>query len=142
MQAGAALDQAIMLRETVYRLFSITAAQQPAPSSDVARLNAALAAAPGRTVVSSGGAISGWRVPPLECSATALLAPVLWSAADLLAGPRLARVHRCANPECGWLFLDNSKSGNRRWCDMGACGNRAKARRHYLRHKGGSPDPV
>ena len=46
-----------------------------------------------------------------------------------------ARVRQCANPACGWLFLDNSKSGNRRWCSMSACGNRAKAHRHYLRQK-------
>ena len=65
----------------------------------------------------------------------ALLAPVLWSAGDLLAGPRLGRVRRCANPQCLWLFLDDSKTGNRRWCSMATCGNRAKAHRHYLRQK-------
>jgi len=65
-----------------------------------------------------------------------LLAPTLWSAADLLVGPQLQRVRQCANPACGWLFLDNSKSGNRRWCSMSACGNRAKAHRHYQRQKG------
>jgi predicted RNA-binding Zn ribbon-like protein len=64
-----------------------------------------------------------------------LLAPVLWSAADLLVGPQIPRVRQCANPACGWLFLDTSKGGNRRWCSMSACGNRAKAHRHYMRHK-------
>jgi predicted RNA-binding Zn ribbon-like protein len=64
-----------------------------------------------------------------------LLAPVLWSAGDLLAGPRLDRVRRCANPECGWLFFDDSRAGKRRWCSMQACGNRAKARRHYHRSR-------
>lgn len=42
--------------------------------------------------------------------------------------PRLVR--RCANPACVLLFLDLSKSGRRRWCDMATCGNRAKAARH------------
>jgi predicted RNA-binding Zn ribbon-like protein len=27
--------------------------------------------------------------------------------------------------------MDTSKNKSRRWCDMGDCGNRAKARRHY-----------
>src|SRR5258708_7059779 len=49
---------------------------------------------------------------------------------------RLDRVRRCANPECGWLFLDDSRAGKRRWCSMSACGNRAKARRHYHKSKG------
>ena len=30
---------------------------------------------------------------------------------------------------CGWLFLDQSKNGSRRWCSMADCGARAKARR-------------
>ena len=32
-----------------------------------------------------------------------------------------------------WLFLDTSKAGRRRWCDMADCGNAAKSRRHYAR---------
>ncbi|MBV8764183.1 MAG: CGNR zinc finger domain-containing protein, partial [Hyphomicrobiales bacterium] len=28
-----------------------------------------------------------------------------------------------------------SRLNNRRWCSMGDCGNRAKAKRHYLRTK-------
>ena len=43
-------------------------------------------------------------------------------------------VRRCANPACVLLFLDISKSGRRRWCDMATCGNRAKAAAHYHRH--------
>jgi len=73
----------------------------------------------------------GWEVDVKSGTALALLAPVLWTAGDLLAGPRLERVRRCANPECGWLFLDDSRAGKRRWCSMSSCGNRAKARRHY-----------
>jgi len=61
------------------------------------------------------------------------------SAGDLLLGPKLARVRQCANPACRFLFLDDSKAGNRRWCSMAACGNRAKAHRHYLRRKAPSP---
>ncbi len=70
-------------------------------------------------------------------AAADLLAPVLWSAADLLAGAHKTRIRECANAECLWLFLDESKGGTRRWCDMASCGNRAKARRHYLKVKRG-----
>ena len=30
---------------------------------------------------------------------------------------------------CGWLFLDRSRNGSRRWCTMDDCGAHAKARR-------------
>ena len=32
-------------------------------------------------------------------------------------------------------ILDESRAGTRRWCSMGDCGNRAKARRHYHKSK-------
>jgi predicted RNA-binding Zn ribbon-like protein len=37
---------------------------------------------------------------------------------------------------CGWLFLDRSRNGTRRWCSMGDCGARAKARRLTARRRG------
>jgi predicted RNA-binding Zn ribbon-like protein len=119
---------AIDLRETIHCCFAATASGR---TPELAELNAALAGAPARQRVGPGG----WEVDAPMASVGVLLAPVLWSAADLLVGPRLARVRQCANPACGWLFLDDSKSGNRRWCSMSACGNRAKAHRHYLRRK-------
>jgi predicted RNA-binding Zn ribbon-like protein len=43
------------------------------------------------------------------------------------------RIRRCAGPTCVLLFLDTSKSGRRRWCDMAVCGNRAKVAAHHAR---------
>jgi len=45
------------------------------------------------------------------------------------------RIRQCANDTCQWLFYDESRTGQRRWCDMKTCGNRAKARRHRERQK-------
>jgi len=45
----------------------------------------------------------------------------------------------CGNPDCGWLFLDRTRNQSRIWCDMAACGNRAKVNRHQLRLAGGRP---
>jgi predicted RNA-binding Zn ribbon-like protein len=49
------------------------------------------------------------------------------------------RFRICANDTCQWLFFDESRPGNRRWCDMATCGNRAKARRHRERQKTDEP---
>lgn len=128
---AATLGEALTVREAMHGCFSASAAGRPLPDDKLATLNATLADAPPRQRITRGG----WEVGMSEVSVGALLAPVLWSAADLLVGRRLERVRQCANPACGWLFLDDSKSGNRRWCSMSACGNRAKAHRHYLRQK-------
>jgi predicted RNA-binding Zn ribbon-like protein len=74
-----------------------------------------------------------------HCRSDAELDSILWpivhSAVELLTGPNAPRVRRCAARNCDWLFLDTSKRGNRRWCDMTVCGNRAKAQRFYSRKK-------
>lgn len=70
-----------------------------------------------------------WATPP-SASIDAILAWLALDAADVLRFSDLTRLRRCLGEDCGWLFLDTSKSGRRRWCDMTVCGNRAKARRH------------
>ena len=52
---------------------------------------------------------------------------------DLLQTFPLARTRICPGPRCGWLFIDHSRGGQRRWCDMATCGNVAKTTRHYQR---------
>ncbi|MFD4247233.1 CGNR zinc finger domain-containing protein [Streptomyces sp. NPDC058525] len=43
------------------------------------------------------------------------------------------RIRKCASESCVLHFHDVSRNGTRRWCSMAACGNRAKASRHYAR---------
>ncbi len=130
--AAARFAEALALRETLWRVFSAASAGATPAASDLGALNAALATAPARDSLRAAAGGLHWAVP---AGGAAPLAPVLWSAGDLLAGSKLARVRQCANPQCRWLFLDDSKAGTRRWCAMSACGNRAKAHRHYARRK-------
>ncbi|XOZ32773.1 CGNR zinc finger domain-containing protein [Halomonadaceae bacterium KBTZ08] len=44
------------------------------------------------------------------------------------------RIRACAHPDCILYFLDATRSGTRRWCDMQTCGNRAKAKRYHNRY--------
>jgi predicted RNA-binding Zn ribbon-like protein len=68
-----------------------------------------------------------------------ILAAVVWSAARLLGdADELARLRLCGSDTCGWQFVDRSRNHSRRWCNMRDCGNRAKARRYYARHRGAS----
>jgi predicted RNA-binding Zn ribbon-like protein len=61
------------------------------------------------------------------------LLPVAVSALSLLTAPQKSRMRNCADPLCGWVFLDETKNQTRAWCSMEGCGNRAKARAHYAR---------
>ncbi|MQY32484.1 hypothetical protein SRB17_04330 [Streptomyces sp. RB17] len=53
----------------------------------------------------------------------------------LTRGPE--RIRTCAGGSCILHFFDTSRNGTRRWCSMAACGNRAKASRHYARSREG-----
>lgn len=55
------------------------------------------------------------------------------SVIDLLSSPEIAQVRQCQDDACGWVFLDLSPRGNRRWCVSAECGNRNRVRRHYQR---------
>jgi predicted RNA-binding Zn ribbon-like protein len=126
--ADAVHGRALELREALYRMFTT----QPA-KGDLARLTDEAHRAWARAELA--GTTGGWA---WRWDAAADLEGVLWpiarSAAELLTSGQLGRVRECEGLSgCGWLFLDTSKNGRRRWCDMRVCGNRAKARRHRQR---------
>lgn len=63
-----------------------------------------------------------------------ILTLVAVSALSVMSDPReRRRVKTCPGANCGWLFLDETKNGRRKWCIMETCGNRAKAARNYAR---------
>ncbi|MBZ9993133.1 CGNR zinc finger domain-containing protein [Mesorhizobium sp. BH1-1-4] len=39
------------------------------------------------------------------------------------------RVRECKGRQCGWLFLDTSRGGRRRWCSDETCGTRSRVTR-------------
>jgi predicted RNA-binding Zn ribbon-like protein len=137
-RASTVFREAIEMRETLYRVFHAVAAGGSPDARDLSIVNRWLERAPRRKSLQMTGSGFGWAVDGARFTeAAALLAPVLWSAGDLLTGNQLKRVRECANSNCLWVFLDESKNGTRRWCSMSACGNRAKAHRHYTRKKAG-----
>ena len=135
-EAIAIYRRAIALREAIYRILQSRIRSETLPDKELRVLNRMLAAAPRRVCLVPKENGFGWWAGTRRAAPTDMLAPIAWSAADLLMGPRTQRLRQCADEKgCGWLFIDESRAGTRRWCSMGECGNRAKARRHYLRRK-------
>lgn len=134
-EAQQVFDEAIDLRERLYRIFSALAAgSRPAPR-DLDALNGSLTSVfPHRAVVQVEDRFEWqWSGPPGALDR--MLWPVLQSAAELLTSDEVHQVRECNSDRCTWLFVDRSRTHRRRWCDMKTCGNRAKARRHYQRTK-------
>lgn len=133
--AAEMFARAIEIRESVYKIFGRVASSHDAEPSVLSSLKRALSDAPARIALAPDAEGFAWRIDTARTTAPELLAPVIWSAGDLLTGKYLKRVRLCANQKCLWLFLDDSLGGVRRWCSMRACGNRAKTQRHYLRRR-------
>jgi predicted RNA-binding Zn ribbon-like protein len=87
-----------------------------------------------------GGIRLGWDAMAKDLDS--LLRPVVHSAALLVSSLDAERLRECAGPSCGWMYVDRSRNGLRRWCEMETCGARAKARRHYARSRAGQPGSV
>ncbi len=131
-EAEAVAAAACSLREALLRLIRASQAGQAAPTDALAELNQWLQRDPLQLRAGSTG--FAWAGSPAD----ALEAPLPRLArlgAELLTSGKLDRVHCCDGPGCGWLFLDTSPNRRRRWCSMDGCGNRAKAKRHYIKEK-------
>lgn len=134
-KAANVFAHAIALREGMYRSFAAQVTAKRSRQPDFALLQRALAQAPARRQLAHTVSGYAWKIERLQPLAAHLLAPILWSAGDLLINSAHSNLRQCANSDCLWLFIDASKNATRRWCDMASCGNRAKARRHYLKVK-------
>ncbi len=132
--AQEVFERAIVLRESIFWIFSHLAGGEPQVSSDLEKLNRELSLGMGRLRVepSAEGFRWGWAREPF--SLDLLLGPIAHSAADLLTSSDLQRVRECGGIDCSWLFVDRTKNHSRVWCEMEGCGNRSKVRR-YRRKK-------
>ena len=75
----------------------------------------------------------------------ALMVPdrLVVAAVDLVRTVELRQLRACPVDEggCGWLFLDRSRNGSRRWCAMEDCGTRAKIRKLTERRRATTVKP-
>lgn len=137
MRAAAVLAEARELRAMLHDVLSAAAdARAPQPAR-LATFNAALRGALTTLELTWDEHHFAWRAGA-QVTLELLLARLTWSAAQLMTSGNLARLRQCANPECGWLFLDTTRNWSRRWCSMADCGSQAKARAYYQRKRGRS----
>lgn len=127
-----AFEQLIDFREALYRLLLPMALDHSADQVSLDALNQALADTADQRllVLTPAGVIWRWRVGDDLGSMTAgFIGRLAVQASILLTSGDLSRLRACATPDCDWLFLDTSKNGRRRWCQMNVCGAREKVKR-------------
>jgi predicted RNA-binding Zn ribbon-like protein len=134
--ARAEFAATLALREAIYRVFSARARDREAGASDVALIGLSFndAVAELELVVVDGKLTA--RARRAEPGLEAMRLHAALSAVSLLTSEVAAKVKECADDRgCGWLFLDRTRNGSRRFCFSNECGNRARQvafrRRHH-----------
>ncbi|SED03198.1 CGNR zinc finger domain-containing protein [Streptomyces sp. TLI_105] len=136
-RAERALTRVRELREALHDLITALAHGAPAPAEAVARVEDHWKHAAAHARLTAHGATPGLHVT-VEASGLDLPRHALaLQALDLLRTLPNDRTRVCPGHRCGWLFLDTSRAGRRRWCSMATCGNSAKGRTHYARKRAG-----
>ena len=128
-EAAAALGRARKVREALHDVCVALLDGSAATASAVGEVEAAWKRAAARAHMSARDHLLRLE-PDAEASGLDLpLDRVMFAAVDLLGELDVDRTRVCRGHDCGWLFIDTSKSGRRVWCDMATCGNTAKSRR-------------
>jgi predicted RNA-binding Zn ribbon-like protein len=134
-EQDAAAGEAVELREAIYRTFAGIVADADPATVDIAVIMRWYGQAVTHALVRRHGTrcVLGWPSPSAHRE---ILRVVAASAVRLLIDGPLDRIGEC--PSCGWLFVDTSRNGRRRWCSMATCGSRSKANRYFANKKRGS----
>ncbi|MBW0016986.1 MAG: ABATE domain-containing protein [Mycobacterium sp.] len=123
------LEAAIALREAIYRIVVGRLDGGRPTAADVDLVNE-YASRPQLTPrLHADGSVSR------EGTASQLLAGLAADLLDLVGGPDVEKVKRCAHQGCTRLYIDTSRGQNRHWCGMNTCGNRAKVQAFRARQR-------
>jgi predicted RNA-binding Zn ribbon-like protein len=118
------------LRDAIRTLIRAAGDEQPYPEAELATVNAACAAAPQWLELTGSGDV----VTHVAAEGPSrLLAEVARSAIELLSDDDHANLRACHAPGCVQFFV---RTHHRQEFCGAACGNRARAARHYQRRKG------
>jgi predicted RNA-binding Zn ribbon-like protein len=142
-------EEIVGVRRAVRALFARAVSPAPPSSADSSRLMPAgqaldrLNAAAARVAVVTRlewpdqGAPVVRTVSAQEDPVARLVAALARDAIDFLAGPQRELLRACTAPRCVRYFVKSH--GRQEWCKT-SCGNRARAARHYRRHRPGVDD--
>lgn len=117
--SGADLQVARELREAIFKLAE-GAGEGAFDRRAVKVINRTAAFSMSAPALGADGRIE-W-----DPSASDLLCLLAREAIHLFGGKDAGRVRQCEASACTIFFIDTSRSGDRRWCSMAACGNKAK----------------
>jgi predicted RNA-binding Zn ribbon-like protein len=132
---AAEVARFLALRGAIRGLCQACVDPRPGDDTDVEVLNAAAATAPRWPQLHRAGGTYAVSEYTRGEGADAALAAIARDAIAIFGGPLSPQIRACHAPGCVLFFIKDHP--RRQWCSVG-CGNRARAARHYQRHR---PEP-
>ncbi|HLZ59939.1 MAG TPA: CGNR zinc finger domain-containing protein [Ktedonosporobacter sp.] len=126
------------LRTLLRQMFDATAAGQPVTDAQIEEINTFLALTPVMRQVQRSSNGVHLQTIVLHEGWTAVVSQIAASWVDVLERISSERLKVCANPDCHWVFIDQSHNLSRCWCRQWACGNLMKVRQFRVRARGKS----
>jgi len=123
------LQTARALREAIYMLSIAAIEHKRLPAAALRTLNRIAAGNCAVPQLTASGAVH------ISGTARALLTGIARDAVRLFGSDAAGRIRQCEGEGCARLFLDTSRSGERRWCSMASCGNKAKVAQFRSRQR-------
>jgi predicted RNA-binding Zn ribbon-like protein len=115
------------LRSLLQRVVqTVVVGGRPRPG-DLTALNRWLTVRPVRRRLTSERGTLRFEFVPTAKGIDAIGYAIAASFAEFLVEGDPSRLRICSNPDCGWVFYDQTKSRTRRWC-ADTCGNLIKVR--------------
>jgi predicted RNA-binding Zn ribbon-like protein len=128
------LGRALAARELLHTLLVTRIDGAKPKRAQLAQLAALVAEAhAAATLEQAGDGRVEWRWPKTDLASVRHRA--VTAAVELMSTEPTGRLRQCPGDRCGWLFLDTSKRGNRRWCSMRECGQEAKDEQRRARRR-------
>jgi predicted RNA-binding Zn ribbon-like protein len=133
-KAAAALKEAVQLRESIYAFFLSEDARQPYSNEAFEVVHDFAKRGRACQVLSKANDGFKWLQPLTEL--TDLVDLFAEAATELITSRHDRRLIReCKGDNCGWLFLDTSRSGRRLWCSEATCGTNERVKRFRKRQR-------
>jgi predicted RNA-binding Zn ribbon-like protein len=123
------------LRSLLFDMVNRIAAGSLPDDDQMERLNRTMAQGQVTRCVSRDG--DGFRVElaPARRDWPQAMAEIASSFAQTLADGELSRIRICDNPDCLWVYYDDTRNRSKRYCDDKCCGNLMKVRRFRAKKK-------
>lgn len=122
-------EKLIKFRSELFQIMLQLSTEKKLSSANIKKLNKYLKKGKSKQSISYENSTFKLNVIPEIDDLEWMIYKISLSCANLLTTKPLEYLKKCANPDCDWIFYDDSKNHSRKWCDN-KCASLMKVRKY------------